>query len=74
VLRRRMEAGNEFEAEVFARLTAMHGADAVLVDEQATEQRVARTLEAMRAGRLLVLGGGCRTTRPVGGWASRTFC
>ena len=56
VLERRFSRGQQFEAEVAARLLALHPA-AHVVPGQARTGREDATLGAMRAGRPLILGG-----------------
>ena len=56
VLERRFSRGRQFEAEVAARLLALHPA-AHIIPGQARAGRENATLGAMRAGRPLILGG-----------------
>ncbi|MEV0897328.1 ribonuclease H-like domain-containing protein [Actinoplanes sp. NPDC049802] len=56
-LQRRFDGGNVFEEQIFAELSALHGPEAVLVGGDSTGERVEATLDAMRSGRRLVLGG-----------------
>lgn len=66
----RLDAGIAFEEQVFAQLLAVHPA-AVLVDAQLRHQdAVAVTVEAMRAGAPLILGGWLPDD-PVGGRKGR---
>lgn len=62
-----LDAGQQFEAEVFAELLGIPSATAVLVDSNLRKgDAVATTLEAMDSGAALVLGG-CLPDDPLGG-------
>lgn len=56
-LQARLDAGVAFEREVFDALKALHGPDAREVKVSDEQGRIADTLEAMRDGVLIILGG-----------------